>query len=375
MNAEARMPAIEDTLKSFMDCQSVSLVGSGTTAIIVALWALRLPPGAEVIVPSMCCPAVPLAVAFTGAKPVFADVELSDFNLSIASVKKVCSPRTHALVLVHAFGQPASADVICEWARQANLKVIDDAAQAFGGEYHGRRLGTWGDIGITSFGRSKILDVGQGGAIFTNNSALATDVAEITKELKPLDLRKERVGVQVFKRLHRLERLPWARLGLYRIVPYVARHFRGLFLFRIDLASAYALAEHLPQMEMVLEARRHHAALCRQNLHSPGIVHPSYIEAGGIPWMYSFRILCGLRDRVKTLINRNGYRLDSLYSVPGHWLYGSHVRLGNTERLAREIANLNVSERMTASQLITTTQEITLAVDQLRVDGQELRGA
>ena len=111
--------------------------GSGTMALTMALEALGLPPGSEVIVPSVCCPSVPFAVAYAGLVPVFCDVSPDDYVLDTACVDAALSDRTRAVVGVHLFGSPAPVDDLVAYARSHSLAFIEDAAQAFGGRYRG----------------------------------------------------------------------------------------------------------------------------------------------------------------------------------------------------------------------------------------------
>ena len=152
--------------------------GSGTMALTMALEVLDLPPGSEVIVPSVCCPAVPFAVAYAGLVPVFCDISPADYVLDTAGVDAVLSERSRALVGVHLFGNPAPVDELAEYARSHSLVFVEDAAQAFGGSYRGEMLGRFGTMSITSFGPSKILSADGGGAVFTDDADLAAALRE-----------------------------------------------------------------------------------------------------------------------------------------------------------------------------------------------------
>ena len=132
-------------------------VSSGTDAILVALMALGIGPGDEVICPSFTFFATAGCIARVGARPVFADSHRDTFNIDPAAIEPLITSRTKAILPVHLFGQPADIDPILDIARRHRLRVIEDAAQAFGAEYQGKPVGAIGDCGAVSFYPSKNL--------------------------------------------------------------------------------------------------------------------------------------------------------------------------------------------------------------------------
>ncbi len=149
-------------------------VSSGTAALHVALTALGIGPGAEVIVPSYTFIATSFSVVQAGAVPVFADVNLEDHCISVESAEKLVTPRTKAIIPVHLYGNVADMDPILDFARQYNLFVIEDNAEAYGGSYKGRKTGTLGDMAACSFCQNKLFTTGgEGGMITTDDENLA----------------------------------------------------------------------------------------------------------------------------------------------------------------------------------------------------------
>lgn len=145
---------------------------SGTGALHLALAALGVGPGDEVIVPDLTWVATANAVLYVGATPVFADVEPDTWCLDPISFEAAITPRTRAVIPVHLYGHPARMDRILEIARRHNLYVVEDAAPAIGAEFQGRRVGALGDIGCFSFQGAKLLVTGEGGMLVTNSEAL-----------------------------------------------------------------------------------------------------------------------------------------------------------------------------------------------------------
>jgi dTDP-4-amino-4,6-dideoxygalactose transaminase len=149
-------------------------MSSGTDAILAALMALEIGPGDEVICPSFTFFATAGCIARVGARPVFADSCPECFNIDPAGVEPLITSRTRAIVPVHLFGQAADLDPLLEIARRRGLAVIEDAAQAFGAEYRGRPVGSFGEFGTVSFFPSKNLGaLGDAGLLLTNDAALA----------------------------------------------------------------------------------------------------------------------------------------------------------------------------------------------------------
>jgi dTDP-4-amino-4,6-dideoxygalactose transaminase len=163
-------------------CQTEQAVGvsSGTSALWLALRALGVSPGDEVITTPNTFIATAEAISFCGATPVFVDVDELSYNLDPALLESAITPRTKAIIPVHLFGQMADMDAIMEIARRHNLYVIEDACQAHGAEYKGRRAGSMGDLGCFSFYPGKNLGAyGEAGAVVTNRKDLADKIRMI----------------------------------------------------------------------------------------------------------------------------------------------------------------------------------------------------
>lgn len=151
---------------------AVSMV-NGTVTLEAALHALGIGKGDEVIVPALTWLATAMAVIYTGAKPVFVDIEPDTLCLDPEKAAQAVTPRTRAIIPVHLYGGMADMDRILKLARRRGLKVIEDCAHAHGGMWAGRGLGSLGDIGSFSFQQSKTVSGGEGGAVVTNDARLA----------------------------------------------------------------------------------------------------------------------------------------------------------------------------------------------------------
>jgi dTDP-4-amino-4,6-dideoxygalactose transaminase len=213
---------------------------TGTAALHVALAALGIGPGDEVIVPSYTFIATSFSVLQAGAIPRFADVNLEDHCLSVESAEKLLTPRARAIMPVHLYGNVCDMDPLLEFARQHDLFVIEDNAEAFGGAYKGRKTGTWGHMAACSFCQNKTFTTGgEGGMVTTDDEELAWRARSFRDH-----------GYDVKERLNLLE--------LEQKLPYI--HTRLGWNYRMtEMQSAIGLAE-LERMDgWNMPARRRNA--------------------------------------------------------------------------------------------------------------------
>ncbi len=218
----------EEQFAAYCGARHCVTVASGTEALHLVLRGLDIGPGDEVIVPANSFVATAFAVSHAGATPVFADVDANDYCIDPRRVEEALTARTRAIIPVHLYGQPAAMDEIAAIARHHRVKLIEDACQAHGAEYRGRRVGTLGDAACFSFYPAKNLGCyGDGGAVVTNDAALAGR------------LRLLRHYAQARKNVH-------AQIG---------------FNSRLDTVQAAALAVKLAHLDHWNERRR--AVACR----------------------------------------------------------------------------------------------------------------
>ena len=188
-------------LQAYTGAKHVIPVGNGTDALQIALMALGLKEGDEVITPTFTFIATAEVVALLGLTPVVVDVDWETMNISVDAIRRAITPKTKAIVPVHLFGQCANMEAILQIAEEHHLYVVEDACQAIGAEYtfsdgHRQQAGTMGEIGCTSFFPSKNLGCyGDGGALFTNDDALAAQIKAIANHGMVVRYHHELVGV------------------------------------------------------------------------------------------------------------------------------------------------------------------------------------
>jgi perosamine synthetase len=172
-----KVAKFEELCLEFLKCKYAFATSSCTTALHLALVALGIGAGDEVLVPDFTFPASANVVVQTGAKPVLVDIDLDTFTINYDDLVAKTTARTKAIMPVHAFGCSADMTPIIEFAKKNGLKIIEDAACAFGTTYYGNNCGTLGDIGCFSFHPRKAITTGEGGLITTNDENLAEKIS------------------------------------------------------------------------------------------------------------------------------------------------------------------------------------------------------
>lgn len=166
------IPAFEEGFRNFVGCRYAASVSNGTVALHVALLALGIGPGDEVIVPTLTYVASANAVTYTGATPIFVDSEPDTWQISPEDIRAKITSRTKAIMPVHLYGAPCDMDAIMAIAAEHGLLVVEDCAEAIGTLYKGQHVGTFGDISTFSFFGNKTITTGEGGMVVTNNQTL-----------------------------------------------------------------------------------------------------------------------------------------------------------------------------------------------------------
>jgi perosamine synthetase len=176
------LTAFEAALAAYHSVPVALAVSSGTAGLHLALLALGIGAGDEVILPSFAFVAVGNAVLQMRATPVFAEIDPVTLNLDPAAVERAVTPRTCALLVVHTFGVPAQMDALLAIARRHHLAVIEDACEAIGAEFEGRRAGSFGDLAVLGFYPNKQMTTGEGGAVLARDSVHATRLRSLRNQ-------------------------------------------------------------------------------------------------------------------------------------------------------------------------------------------------
>ncbi len=320
----SEVDAFERECAAFLGAKHAIAVSSGTDAILVALMALDLQPGDEVICPSFTFFATAGCIARVGAVPVFADSLADSFNLDPADVARRITPRTRAIMPVHLFGQSADLEPLLALARQHGLAMIEDTAQGLGARHQGRACGTFGEFGTYSFFPSKNLGgFGDGGLVTTNRDDLGEKV--------------------------RLLRTHGARPKYY--------HKLVGGNFRLDALQCALLRAKLPHLPSYCAARQENAAFYRAQLGGlHGVTLPGIAAGNDHIWnQFTLRIAGpGRRDALRTQLAAAGIGAEIYYPVPLHrqecFTHLPQVSLPVAEQLATEVISIPIFPELTATE-------------------------
>jgi dTDP-4-amino-4,6-dideoxygalactose transaminase len=328
----------EKDFAAYCDCRHTLGVGSGTEALWLSLLALGVGPGDEVLTVPITFMATAEAITYCGAKPVFVDIDDSTYTMDPSGLEQAITKRTKAIIPVHLFGQPADMDPILEVARAHGLFVIEDAAQAHGAKYKGRRVGSLGDTGCFSFYPGKNLGAfGEAGAVVTGSD-------ELQEKIRIL-----RDHGQIRKYHHTM--VGWN--------------------CRMDGIQAAVLRIKLRHLDKGNELRRSHAAHYDRALSwLEGIVTPFEDRyARHVYHIYAIRV--SERDEVIRRLAEMGIACGIHYPVPVH-LQKAYQNLGYeegafpiAEQVAKEFVSLPMFPELTPAQVGTVVEGVKEALSSL----------
>jgi dTDP-4-amino-4,6-dideoxygalactose transaminase len=305
-------------------------VSDGTSALNIILRALDIGPGDEVITVSHTFIATTEAILLTGAKPVFVDINPATYLMDVSQIEEKINKRTKAILPVHLYGQTVDMDPLLEIAARHNLRVIEDACQAHGAEYKGRKAGTLGDAAGFSFYYSKNLGAyGEGGFITTNNPELAAKIKKI---------RDHGSGIRYHHDL----------LG---------------FNARLDEIQAVVLRAKLPFLAKWNQLRREHAGLYTNLLKGTEVVTPCVVP-GATPVYHLFVISTPKRDELQSYLKDQGVATGIHYPIPIHmqkameFLGYKSGDLPHTERVVNSILSLPMYAEINDSEIKFVVESI-----------------
>jgi dTDP-4-amino-4,6-dideoxygalactose transaminase len=329
-----------DNLAKFVGAKHVIPCANGTDALQIALMALNLKPGDEVIVPAFTYVATAEVIALLNLVPVMVDVMPDDFSINLEQVKQSITPKTKAIVPVHLFGQCAGMEELLLIAKENNIYVVEDTAQAIGAEYTFKdgsiqQAGTMGDVGTTSFFPSKNLGCyGDGGAIFTNNDELANRLKMMANHGQSKKYQHDVIGVNS----------------------------------RLDTLQAAILNIKLKHLNEYCAARNSAADYYDHELKNiDGLITPVRVSnSTHVFHQYTMKIKDGKRDALKNYLQEKGIPSMVYYPFPLHFqkAYQSNRfpkgSLPISEKLCEEVLSLPIHTEMTVEMqnfIINTIKE------------------
>jgi dTDP-4-amino-4,6-dideoxygalactose transaminase len=330
--------AFEEEFAAWVGSRYAIAVNSGTSALHLALLAAGVGPGDEVITVPFTFVATVAAIVYTGAKPVFVDIDPVTFTMNPDQLKGALTERTRAIMPVHLYGHPADMDPIVAFAREHKLAIIEDSAQAHGAEYKGKRVGSIGEMGCFSFYPGKNLGAyGEGGAVTTDDPAFARHMRMLR------DWGAER------KYYHEL---------------------KG-FNYRMEGIQGAVLKVKMKYIDEWTELRRRHATQYSELLSGLDIGLPQTMSWARHVW-HVYGIRAKDRESLQALLQQNGVQTNIHYPFPVHLLLG-YADLGyskgdfpHSEAAAAEELSLPMFPELSSGQIDTVCQSVEEACNAVR---------
>ena len=322
--------SFEENFAEYLGAKNIACVNSGTSALYCALRALNIGPGDEVITVPNSFFATAEAISMVGAKPVFIDIEPATYLMDVNKLESAITDRTKAIIPVHLYGQCADMDEILRIAKENNLFVIEDACQAHGAEYKGKKAGTMGAAGCFSFYPGKNLGAyGEGGAIASNNEEI----------IKKIQMIRNHGGLEKYK--HEL----------------VGGNFR------MSGFQGAVLGVKLKYLDKWVEARRKNAEKYKELLRDTPVKLPMEGEHSKHCY-HLFIIQTERRDNLMKYLNNNGIATGIHYPIPIHlqkayegcgWNEGNYPV---AEKAAKEVLSLPMCPELNLEQIDYICQKI-----------------
>ncbi|GLI51896.1 glutamine--scyllo-inositol aminotransferase [Tepidanaerobacter syntrophicus] len=316
----------EREISEYIGVKNSVSVGNGTDALIIALKALGIGRGDEVITTPFTFFATAESISFVGATPVFVDVDINTYNIDPEKIEEKITDKTKAIMPVHIFGQPCDMDAINEIAKKHNLKVIEDACQAIGSEYKGKKAGSLSDIACFSFFPTKNLGcAGDGGMIVTDDDNLAALCRALRAHGSGAD------GQKAFNIINDIKEDAAEDSGNDNTIYNPLKYYNYLIgqNSRLDELQAAILRVKLRNLDKWNNARRRHARFYNEQLKDTNLAAP--FETNNVKHVYHLYILCS-DDRSKMInyLKENGIATGVYYPIPLH-LQKAYQDLGYKE--------------------------------------------
>ncbi len=312
----------EEGFSAYVDARHGVATCNGTVSLHLILEAMGVGPGDEVIVPTLTYVASVNAIRYTGATPVFVDSNPEYWNLEPAAIEPKITPRTKAIMVVHLYGHPADMDPILEIANRHGIAVIEDAAEAHGAEYRGRKIGAMGLAGSYSFFGNKIITTGEGGMVVCNDEAFAERCRHLRGQ-----------GVST------------TRTYWHDVVGYNYR--------MTNLAAALGVAQ-LERVDEIIEVKRRIAArYCDALAGLEGVTLPPEMPwARSVYWMVSILVEPALRDPLMAFLRENGIETRPFF-YPAHTMpmYECDEHYPVAERIGASGINLPSFPELTDAEI------------------------
>ena len=354
----------EKTLCELVGRKHCLLTGRGATSLWLA-YRLTDPKRRKILLPAMVCLSPMFTVHYANRVPIFSDVRIDDATIDPDHVERllVQHPDIGAVLAVHLYGHPAMMEVLSDICKRRGVMLIEDLAPALGGkDHHGNSFGSSGDISVVSFGHTKILDLGGGGAFLTDDDALAKKAMHLAEGLKPVP-EENAILADCYEKLY----YPIFECGqryssFYKLFDFFPGLFKRLYLFATDACQAKTIIDSLPTLEDQIFRRQMIANEYRDGLSGvPGITFFSP-SGPGVTWRFTFRVNKSSRDNLLRKVREEGFDISSWFPSITEWTSTGRLQKKTSFPVAHilenEVVNLWVTENYGNGKAKSLSQHI-----------------
>jgi len=327
-----QIEAFEKEVAKYIGVKYAVATSSGTAALHAALLALNINPNENVILQSFSCASPLIATILSNAEPIFADIEPYTLNLDPEYTKNLINSKTKVIIPIHYCGHPANMDYFTDIVNDNNIYILEDCAEAFGAEYKGKKVGSFGHVAILSFSPNKIITTGEGGMILTND-------------------------YEIYERARSI--IDYGQSGRFNYRMLGHNYHMTAFQAAIGLVQ-------MKKVEQILDKRKKLAKLYDELLANEELIDTPYISPNVKPSFMSYYVIFKtnvLRDKTKKYIEDRGIET-RIYFPPLHKnaFYGKYIKRNNklrqTEDISSRILNLPLSPKLTEDDVLYVTQMI-----------------
>lgn len=344
---------LEDNIAKYVGRKYCLLVGRATTAIYLAIKAYNF-KNANIIIPSIVCPNPIFSVLYNNLTPRFCDINLDDFTIDIESFKDRIDEDTKAVIPINLYGYSANYEELIPICKEKNIILIEDAAQSFGGSCNGKKMGSFGDISVISFGHTKIVDVGSGGAVLTDNLEIFEQMKLEHDKLCNIPTNIKEKNELYSKVYYALQPLWQKNDDLYYLYSTFPEIFESNYLFKFSENLIPILEKNLNKIDENIRIRKKNIKYYMELLKDhPKIRLPKYKIENGAFWRFSFLIEGDNHLEISEELRRQGFDVSNWYPsthkmfIPPNQYDPSHFK--NSNYLEKHILNFwihpNVKEK------------------------------
>ena len=355
MNRNLKIEVVESEIARIHKRKYCLITSRASSAIYISLKSI-ISTKANVILPTISCPSPANAVLYSGNYPLFCDIDINDYNICPIALERILKREKNikAIIAIHLYGNPAKMDQIINLAKTYKIKVIEDAAQCLGGFFKGKAVGSWGDLSILSFGNTKLLNLGLGGAVLTDDLSIFEKLKKEEKLLPDFPPNFSELVKTWKKTYYSLKELSEINENLNELFKPLPNIFKPMYLFNRKLINYEDIYKKIFDIKKLAIERKNKNNIYMKTLDHKLIKKVDY-QDGAVPWRFIFTVPSKIRNELTYVLRENGIDVSNWYPSLYKWYDGNknntYKNLLNGVKFENEVINLWVDESITKKQI------------------------